>query len=139
MKKKFLSMLSLMMLLVMVFSMSSFASSGSGIVRVAKNSVMTQAKTGISRSRGYTYALVTANSVYPVESYEQDTYKYCLTRLYHNTIGNKPISATYQIKEGATYQIKFYEGYYNLTKFDLCFAGNSPDLEAYVVYTYDGK
>lgn len=139
MKKNFLSMLSLMMLLVMIFSMGAFASSGTGKVKVGKNSVMMQAETGISRSRGYTYALVTADSVYPVGNYEEDTYKYCLTRLYHNTIANKPVSAKYQIKEGTTYQIQFYEGYYNLTKFDLCFAGNSPDLAAYVIYTYNGK
>ncbi len=139
MKKKVLSMLSVVMLLVMVFSLNSFASSGEGSVIVGKNSAMTQAKTGITRTRKYSYVEVTAQSVCPVGEYDEDTYKYCKTRLYHNTIDNRAISDNVKIKESKLNSITIYEGYLNLKKFDLCFAGNNPDLAAKIFYKYDGK
>lgn len=85
------------------------------------------------------WVYIGVNSVYPTGSYSEDNYTKCLTRLYHNSEDNLPISDTYTITEGAT-DTKVYikEGYLNLTYFDLCFAGNNPNYDAYVVYTYNG-
>lgn len=142
MKIKMKKIVATMFLLTMVFSLqnfAAFASSGSGIVKVAKNQVMTQAKTGISRTKSFSFVYIGVNSVYPTGSYSEDNYTKCLTRLYHNSEDNLPISDTYTITEGAT-DTKVYikEGYLNLTYFDLCFAGNNPNYDAYVVYTYNG-
>lgn len=138
----FLGFLLIAAVLLLNFDLSAFASSGYGRVRVGKNSVMMQAEVGITRTGADNFAVIRVDSVFPVGSYETDNYTQCLTRLYHNTIGNTPVSASFRMKEGVGGQgmaIPFYERYRSIRKFDLCFAGNDPDLEAWVVYTYDGR
>lgn len=120
-------------------SVYSFASSGSGTVKVVKGSVMTQAKTGITRTGNYNYARVKATSIYPTGNYTTDNYTKCKVRLYHNTKNSTPISSTYTITEGSWNDITINNGYLAQKKFDLCFAGNDPALDAYVVYAYNGK
>ncbi len=146
MKKRIISSFSSFLLiataLLLNFDLSAFASSGSGRGRVGKNSVMMQAEVGITRSGADDFATVRVDSVFPVGSYETDNYTQCLTRLYHNTIGNTPVSETFKLREGVGGQgmaIPFYEWYRSIRKFDLCFAGNDPDLEAWIIYTYDGR
>ena len=146
MKKRFISFFSSFLLIIAVlllnFDLSVFASKGDGRVRVGKNSVMMQAEVGITRTGVDPFAAIRIDSVFPVDYYETDNYTQCFTRLYHNTIGNTPVSAKFRLTEGvggAGMPIAFYEWYLSIREFDLCFAGNNPNLEAWVVYTYDGR
>ncbi|MBO5097737.1 MAG: hypothetical protein J6B96_05415 [Agathobacter sp.] len=139
MKRKIATMLTIVAATLIMISTSAFASSGTGIVKVGLDSRMKQAETDITRTGRYSYVMVGVGSVYPVGTYSEDTYTRCKTRIYHSDISNKVISDRYVLTEGANYKIPLYEGYLNLTRVDLCFAGNNPDLEAYVVYSYDGK
>ncbi|MCI9369675.1 MAG: hypothetical protein HFH65_05040 [Lachnospiraceae bacterium] len=144
MKKRIISFFSSFLLIAAVlllnFDLSAFAVEKSGTVTVGKNSIMKQAALAIPRSGRYSYASVRADSVYPVGNYDEDNYTQCLTRIYHNTIGNKPISDIYKLTEGyGYYKIYFYDGWNNVSVFDLCFAGNNPNLSAHIAYTYDGN
>lgn len=128
----FLGFLLIAAVLLLNFDLSAFASSGYGRVRVGKNSVMMQAEVGITRTGADNFAVIRVDSVFPVGSYETDNYTQCLTRLYHNTIGNTPVSEIFRMKEGvggAGMAIPFYEWYRNIRKFDLCFAGNDLTLK----------
>ena len=101
---------------------------------------MFQAERGLSRSTAYSYVSVKAESVYPVGTYSNDNYKYCKTQIYHNTIGNTPISKKVQLMEGSDYKnVTISEGYLDQTLFDLCFSGNSPYYGAVIVYDYKGN
>lgn len=141
--KKIVSILSVVLLIVMVLSLNTnlitFASSGTGTVAVAKNSVMTRAKKGITRTRKYGYVEIRANSVYPVGNYDTDNYTQCGTKIYHNKKSGIPISNKYTLTEGKLCRVYILDGYLDQSKFDLCFAGNTPSLDAYVAYFYDGK
>lgn len=139
MKKRIIKILSAAALGIMVCSFNSFASSGTGTVYVGKNSVMTQAETGITRTGKYSYANVYPLSVFPTGNYEVDNYTKCKSALYHHTKGNIMISSVYTLTEGTTYSMTIKEGYLDQSQFDLCFAGNSPSLEANILYMYDGK
>lgn len=61
---------------------------------------MMQAEVEITRTGTDNFAVIRVDSVFPVGSYETDNYTQCLTRLYHNTIGNTPVSASFRMKEG---------------------------------------
>lgn len=139
MKKRIISMLVVALMAVMMISTNVLASSGSGTVTVGYNSKMMQAKTDITRTGKYSFASIKATSVYPTGDYVLDTYSTCKTRLYHSDISNRVISDIYTIKEGTTYKVYIYEGYLDLKKFDLCFAGNNPNYNACVSYTYNGN
>ena len=143
MKIKMKKIVATMFLLTMVFSLqkfATFASSDSGTVKMAKNQVMTQAETGISRTKRYGYAEIAVNSVYPTGTYTEDNYTKCQTCLYHYSLDNVQISDIYTLTEGdAAERVKIKDGYLNVTYFDLCFAGNNPNYDAYVTYTYNGK
>ncbi len=98
-KQKLLKSVSVIVLAIMVLSINSLnvsAGSGKGITIVNKGGKMMQAKTGIGRKRKYSYVNVTARSVYPYPiGSRDDNFTKCKTRLYHNSIRNKPISTTY--------------------------------------------
>ncbi len=145
MRKRFISFFSGLVLMMMVLLLNSgffaFAiDEGRGTVAVGYNSVMTQAKAGIKRTRDFSYASVAVSSVYPVNTYSEDNYTRCFTKLFHNTIGNTPISDKYLLMEGTGYQkITINEGYLSQSKFDLCFAGYNANLAAYIAYAYKGN
>lgn len=141
MKIKMKKIVATMFLLTMVFSLQNFATfAGSGTVRVGKNQVMMQAETGIPRTKRYGYAEIAVNSVYPTGTYTEDNYTKCKTCLYHYSLDNVQISDVYTLTEGATATTVYIkQGYLNVTYFDLCFAGNNPNYDAYVAYTYNGK
>lgn len=140
--KKAINSLGAILLLTMIIllnaDMKVMASSGSGIVYVRENCVMTRAVAGATRSMQNSYVLVSADSVYPPTG--NDTYKKCKTQLYHPAIGNVSISNEYILTEGTGfYKIVIKDGYLGWDKFDLHFAGNNPAYSAYVAYSYNGK
>lgn len=125
------------MLLVIVFTMNVFAyDTGTGTVKVPTGSTFVVAKTKIKRSLAYDYAIVKANSVYPTGEGKTDTYKKCKTRLYY---GDKAISGEVTLTEGELTHVKIYNGQLNRPTFQIRFAGNNPNLPAYVAYYYNGK
>lgn len=125
------------MLMVMVFTMNVFAyDTGTGTVKVPTGSTFVVAKTKIKRSKNYDYAIVKANSVYPVEEGKEDTYTRCKTRLFY---GETPISDVITLTEGKLTSVKIYNGQLTRPTFRIKFAGNSPSLAAHVAYYYNGK
>ncbi|MGN0375921.1 MAG: hypothetical protein ACI4EN_10525 [Butyrivibrio sp.] len=143
MKKYFTQGMAAILLAVMLITLNGtfvFGSYGKGTVKVPKNQIMTQAETGITRTGDYGFASVMAKSVYPVTTNTTDNYTKCLTRLYHNTIGNTPISDVYTLTENTSLErIYIKEGYLGQTKIDLCFAGNNAKYAAYIDYYYYGN
>lgn len=137
MKNKIFKCLAISVLFVMIFTQSSFASSGNVRTYIPLNSVMNQSVTGVTRTTDFSYVLIYSISIYPRSG--EDTYEQCYFRLYHNSIGNTPISSKYKITEGKTYKLYITEGYLSVSKVDICVAGNDPDLDAYVSYSYNGK
>ena len=119
MRKRFISFFSGLVLMMMVLLLNS------GFFAFA-----------IDEGRG----TVAVSSVYPVNTYSEDNYTRCFTKLFHNTIGNTPISDKYLLMEGTGYQkITINEGYLSQSKFDLCFAGYNANLAAYIAYAYKGN
>lgn len=60
--------ISVAIVMVMVFSINVFAfDTGTGTVKVPSGGTYVVAKTNIKRSGNYGYAMVKANSVYPIE------------------------------------------------------------------------
>ncbi len=124
-------------LIVMVFTMNVFAfDTGTGTVKVPTGSKYVVAKTKIKRSLDYNYVMVKANSVYPTEEGAKDTYTRCKTRIYYS---DTPISDEELLTEGVLKKVTLYNGYLSKTTFRIKFAGNDPDLSAYVAYYYNGK
>lgn len=76
-------------------------------------------------------------SVYPPGG-KKDNYKKAKTALYHPDVANRMVSSVWTISEGGGAQVTIYDGYLGLDRVDLCFAGNNPDFDAYVIYGYDG-
>ena len=67
--------ISVAIVMVMVFSINVFAfDTGTGTVKVPSGGTYVVAKTNIKRSGNYGYAMVKANSVYPIEENTEDTY-----------------------------------------------------------------
>lgn len=143
MKTKCKKITATIFLLIMVFSLQNFmifASSGSGTVKVTKYQAMVQAETGISRSTRYSYVDVTVNSVYPTGTYTEDNFTKCTACIYHHSLPNVMLSQIYTLEEGTgVNHLEIKQGYLNILYVDLYFAGNNPNYEAYVAYTYDGK
>ena len=135
MKRKITRISAAILLVAMILTLNTFASSGSGIVKVPKNCVYTYGEHNVTRTRNYSYIRVGIGSVYPTGEYEEDTYQYCYAVPYSQSI---PIATSKKIKEGTTANITLKEGSLNKTSFDLLFAGNSPDLDAWVTYNYNG-
>lgn len=125
------------MLMVMVFTMNVFAfDTGVGQVVVPTGSKFVVAKNKIKRSKKYSYAIVKANGVMPIEEGKEDTYTRCKTRLFY---GDKAISDIVTLEESKLTHVNIYNGHLNHSTFNLRFAGNSPSLAARVAYYYNGK
>ncbi len=140
MKKKISIIMTLALLIVMTISMNSFASSGSGQVRVGMNSVYVTGASGVSRTRNYSYVSVKANSVYPTGTYSQDNFTKCKTRLYKNDSTSTSISNAVTLTEGSSYiPVTIKEGYLSLSKINICFAGNDPSYGAVIDFSYNGN
>ena len=125
------------MSMIIVFAMNVFAfDKGTGRVTVPTDCKYVTAKKNVSRSCKYSYAIVKADSVYPVENGKEDTYTRCKTRLY---CGKTPISSEVILKENNLTHINIYNGQLNRTSFNIKFAGNNPGLSARISYYYNGK
>lgn len=146
MKKKLMKMTAGLVLGVMVTTLNSgfmtFASKGSGTVRVPTNKVMVPAST-FTRSGSKTFVNVKVNSVYPTEE-KPDTYENCIAQIYSAEVVpapvyKYPISDPLRIKEGTGHQqLPIYASKLSQTTVVLYFSGNSPQYAAHVVYEYDG-
>ena len=78
--------ISVAIVMVMVFSINVFAlDTGTGTVKVPSGGTYVVAKTNIKRSGNYGYAMVKANSVYPIEENTEDACTRCYTQLYYGT------------------------------------------------------
>ena len=139
MKKIFIKLCALIMLITMILSINVWADDferGTGTVRVEKNCIMTLAKSGIKRSVNYSYVMVKANSVYPVLNGVVDDYVKCRTKI---CAEGKDISDVMVLTEGVLRELHIYEGSLSNNKYDLYFSGNHKDLAAYIAYYYNGK
>ena len=133
-------MIALVVLVGLQFQNSVFAIIASGTVKVPVNCVMVQAEDDVKRGTSYSYVMVKANAVYPTGSYSTDNFTKCRVRLYHPTVAGCPITDVTVLQEGSGYfQLKLYEGFYDLAKFDLYFSGNNVKYAAYVSYTYNSR
>ena len=123
--------------IVMVFSINVFAfDTGTGTVKVPSGGTYVVAKTNIKRSGNYGYAMVKANSVYPIEENTEDTYTRCYTQLYYGTTA---ISEETQLVEGHLKKVKIFEGQMKRPTFRIKFKGNNPNYGANIAYYYNGK
>ena len=122
-------------MIVMVFSMQVMASSGSGSFTVPVGSRFFVAKSDISRTGSYSYIKVKAESVIPTSEGVSDTYTKCKAKLFLN---GSVRSDEKVLTEGTQYKLYIYEGYLHERYVDLAFAGNNPNYDAKIFYTYDG-
>ena len=136
MKKKILKICSVTLLLAMMLSLNSYASSGSGSVTVPTSSVYVVGKYDVSRSGNYSYVNVLAQEIKPTSASTEDTYTKCKTVLYSQNI---MVSNEVVLTEGIEARVPMRESYLYVTYFNLCFAGNNPNLRAVVRFYYDGK
>ena len=109
---------------------------GTGTVKVPSGGTYVVAKTNIKRSGNYGYAMVKANSVYPIEENTEDTYTRCYTQLYYGTTA---ISEETQLVEGHLKKVKIFEGQMKRPTFRIKFKGNNPNYGANIAYYYNGK
>ena len=110
--------ISVAIVMVMVFSINVFAfDTGTGTVKVPSGGTYVVAKTNIKRSGNYGYAMVKANSVYPIEENTEDT----------------------QLVEGHLKKVKIFEGQMKRPTFRIKFKGNNPNYGANIAYYYNGK
>lgn len=139
MKRKFMSVLSLSLLLVMVFSLNSFASLAEDLtIQVEKGSVFVNGVSNASRTGNYNYVYVNIESVYPIEG--KDTFTKCKVRIYKRDWTGAAFSDIYTLTEGKGNQtINLYNGGLTCLKFDIRFAGNDPEYGAKIHFSYDGK
>lgn len=141
MKKKIISIISSVILLVMVLSLNSsltvFAEYGNDRVRVPTDCVMKIAKANLTRTGNYSYVTVTADSVYPTDG-STDNFTKCKTKLTENKVVSPyEISEVYTLVEGTPYNVKIKEGYLQISPFRLYFSGNDERYSAYIAYTYN--
>ena len=137
MKKLLEKSLAVTLLIIMVVTVNVFAyDTWTGRVKVPTGSTFVVAKTAIKRSLDYKYAIVKADSVYPTGEGKKDTYTRCKTRLYYNSTA---ISNVVTLTEGNLTKVTIYNGHLSKKTFRIKFAGNDPDLSAYVNYYYNGK
>ncbi|MCM1288827.1 MAG: hypothetical protein NC240_11005, partial [Clostridium sp.] len=127
MKKKSISILGISLLLVMMFSLNSFASSGQNLtVQVGTGSVFVNGVSKASRTGNYNYIYVNVESVYPVEG--KDTFTKCKVRIYKCDWTGAAFSNIYTLTEGNGNQtINLYNGGLSCLQFDIRFAGNDPE------------
>lgn len=140
MESKFFKTVSVIILCCLILGLNTFASFAdviTGEAGVGKYSEMYQAETGISRTGKYSYVTMLVRSVFPMDTYITDNFTKCKSQLYHHTVGNCPISDVYILTEGHTTDMEIKNGYLDVRKFDLCFAGNHPDYAAWISYAYD--
>lgn len=139
MKKKGISILGIAVLLVMMFSLNTFASSGQNLtVQVGKDSVFVNGVSKASRSGDYNYVYVNIQSVYPLEG--KDNFTKCKVRIYKCDWTGAAFSNIYTLTEGNGNQIiSLYNGGLSCLKFDIRFAGNDPEYGAKIQFSYDGK
>lgn len=138
MKTKIIGILCLIVIGINVYVADVEASSGSGLVTVGKDCTFTTAVSNLARTGNYDYIEVAVHSVYPVGNYDEDNYQKCKAAVFKND-GTR-ISDTKTIKEGTGYEkLTIYNGYLNLKKVNLGFAGNNPNYSANIDYSYKGK
>lgn len=139
MKKKFMSILGVPLLLVMMFSLNSFASSGQNLtVQVGTGSTFVTGVSNASRTGNYNYVYVNIESVYPVEG--KDNFTKCKVRIYKGDWTGAAFSNEYTLTEGYGNQtISLYNGGLSCLKFNIKFAGNDPEYGAKIHFSYDGK
>ena len=134
MKKQIIA---LSLLGVMVFSGNVFAyDTGTGTVKVPKESKLVVAKTGIKRTGAYNYVMTKANSVYPTTEGATDNYTQCYAQWF--TKDGNAITAKTLLTEGNLRRVTVKNGYINQTGVTLKFAGHDPKLAAKVEYYYNG-
>ncbi len=140
MKKKIFNGLAMLLMMVMMYSNYSMASSGSGSVTVGTGSIFVTGVSGVSRTTNYSYVQIKANSVYPTGNYDKDNYTKCKTAIYKNDSTSTMISNVYILTEGSGYtNVHIKEGYLSLTKVNICFAGNNTEYGAVIDFSYDSK
>ena len=139
MKRKFMPFLGLSLLLVMMFSLNSFASSGERTVTVGTGSVYTTGVVGVSRSGNYAYVDVNIISVYPLDNRE-DNFTKCRVRIYKNDKTGAAFSNEYTLSEtDGNKSINLYNGGLSCLSFNIKLAGNNPEYGAGIRFKYDGK
>ncbi|MCM1288353.1 MAG: hypothetical protein NC240_08575 [Clostridium sp.] len=140
MKKKLVSEIAILLMMVLMYSNYTMASSGSGSVTVDIGCTFRTGVSGVSRTTSYSYVQVKANSVYPTGTYKEDNFTKCKTALYKNDSTSTRISSIYTLTEGSGYtNVRINEGYLSLTKVNICFAGNDPSYSAVIDFSYNGK
>lgn len=144
MKNKIIKSIATALLLSLIFSQAIFATSRTGTVTTTLPSggYMKQSITEVPRTGNYSYMTIQVNCVTPpIGSEITDNYEMAKFRLYSSVLANTPVSDTVTISETATTAKKIYfmEGTLSMRKFDICVAGNNPNLAGVVTYTYDGK
>lgn len=140
MKKKLISILTISMLFIMIFSMNALASSGSGQVTVNAGGAFKIGVKGVSRTGASQKVNVKANSVYPIGDYEEDNYKKCKTKIYKNNHSNAAISDAVTLTEGDSYTgVTIKEDYKFEDPVDIGFAGNDPSKGAVIDFSYQGN
>lgn len=139
MKKKFMSILGVSLLLVMMFSLNSLASSGQNLtVQVGTGSTFVTGVSNASRTGNYNYIYVNIQSVYPLQG--TDNFTKCKVRVYKRDWTGAAFSNEYTLTEGYGNQtISLYNGGLSCLQFDIRFAGNNPDYGAKILFNYDGK
>lgn len=110
---------------------------GNGLIKVKKGCEYKLAKRNIKRTRKFSYVNVKADSVYPTGEGVEDDYTHCRTNLRKN---GKLISKEKTVlDEGKLKKVGILQGYQDVKSFDLYFAGNQPDLDAWIAYYYNGN
>lgn len=139
MKKILVNTFILACIVIGMFSVNVFASSGSGSLTVPKNGVSMVAVRGATRSGNWGCVYVTAKAVTPIPPYSFDNYTKCKACLYLNNNQAIEISDWYTLKEGEV-NSKLYlkEGRLLVKKFNLNFKGNSNSCAAEIHYSYNG-